>query len=432
MVVKAESVTEFYNFDISSISSGNVSNNGTNWYVLPLTKFQLSDNVITIPDGAYNIKASYQFVATSSPFLMNSLESGSFWNLKAVFVNGKNVNTNQNYLVNNYNRILLSSSALVDISNLFSIGENIIDFSMYFYHSGSIPSSSWTFSGSSFGTLNIYLSYDYTPNNPAPTPVPTPDPLPNPSNPSFPTPPSGSVGSSNSPIGVRWFTATTVPLREVFGGTSPTYFKTQSIGSFPVGSPTGSSQAIYIAYGVDSSNKGTWCYSNATNVYIPHEGVYTTNQDVINAINSQTSYFSSVFGILSSNLTTNFTTVIKGLNSLSLQLNSIENTANSIDDNIKNAHGSNSSLNQSNSEVNSTLQDYKDKTDTSDQYDKITDDLFEFDSSFFVQFAPTITLFSSLVTSIWHNLGDFSVPLAMFLIICLVSVIIGIVNHIRR
>lgn len=93
------------------------------------------------------------------------------------------------------------------------------------------------------------------------------------------------------------------------------------------------------------------------------------------------------------------------------------------------ASGANDNFNSSNDEVNQALQDYKDQTDTSEYYEQIDDSLFDFDSSVFLQIAPTMTLFSSCITAIWTKLGDLSVPLTMFLIMAAISVIIGIARN---
>lgn len=101
-------------------------------------------------------------------------------------------------------------------------------------------------------------------------------------------------------------------------------------------------------------------------------------------------------------------------------------------DNLNNsftsAGGANSGLNSQNSAMDKALSDYQKDTDTSTQYGNISDSLFTLDTSIFVQVSSTISLFSSVVTGLFNAFGDLSVPLTMFLIVTVISCIIGIIK----
>lgn len=101
----------------------------------------------------------------------------------------------------------------------------------------------------------------------------------------------------------------------------------------------------------------------------------------------------------------------------------------SIDDALHSAGGANNSTNDAIDNMGSQFGEYQQSTDTSSQYDNITDDLFEFDTSVWSQMASTITLFSSCVTLNWTALGDFSTALTVFLIVVLVISILGLARY---
>lgn len=98
----------------------------------------------------------------------------------------------------------------------------------------------------------------------------------------------------------------------------------------------------------------------------------------------------------------------------------------SVANSLISAGGANSSLDSATSDVSSSLGDYESATDTSDQYDAIKDEIFDFDTNVFLQIASTSTLFGSMVTSMFTALGDLSSALTFFLILALISAIIGI------
>lgn len=106
--------------------------------------------------------------------------------------------------------------------------------------------------------------------------------------------------------------------------------------------------------------------------------------------------------------------------------NEILNALKSQNNSLESAGGKNGTLNSQNSLMDSTLSEYQNKTDTSEQYSKISDDLFSFDLSIFTSVASTMTLFNACITSIFTQLGDLSVPLTMFLVFVFISAVIGI------
>lgn len=118
--------------------------------------------------------------------------------------------------------------------------------------------------------------------------------------------------------------------------------------------------------------------------------------------------------------TTNTYTLLKSDSNLILE--ALNNQNNSLES----AGGKNDALNNQNSLMDSTLSEYQNETDTSEQYAKISDDLFTFDLSIFTSVASTMTLFNACITSIFTQLGDLSVPLTMFLVFVFISAVIGI------
>lgn len=118
--------------------------------------------------------------------------------------------------------------------------------------------------------------------------------------------------------------------------------------------------------------------------------------------------------------------VSRGFDNVSSQLIDVRRLLNNNNNYMTDASGANSGLNSSNSEVGSTFNQYVKDTDTSSQYANIKDSLFDFNTNIFTQVASTSTLFASIVTGIWTSLGDFSSVLSFFLVIALISAIIGI------
>lgn len=88
-------------------------------------------------------------------------------------------------------------------------------------------------------------------------------------------------------------------------------------------------------------------------------------------------------------------------------------------------------LDGANEQFKTEMDSYKDNTDTSVQYSKITDDIFELDTNFFTSLASTATFFSSLVTMAFNSLGDFAVALTMFLVLMFVSMVLGIASKVK-
>lgn len=97
-----------------------------------------------------------------------------------------------------------------------------------------------------------------------------------------------------------------------------------------------------------------------------------------------------------------------------------------VNTSLSSAGGKNGGLNSQNSLMDSTLSEYQSETDTSEQYNKISSDLFTYDISIFTSVASTMTLFNACITSIFTKLGDLSVPLTMFLVFVFISAVIGI------
>lgn len=95
---------------------------------------------------------------------------------------------------------------------------------------------------------------------------------------------------------------------------------------------------------------------------------------------------------------------------------------------LSSAHGNTTGLDNQNGLMDKALSDYQRDTDTSKQYGNISDSLFALDTSIFVQVSSTISLFSSVVTGLFNAFGDLSVPLTMFLIVTVISCIIGIIK----
>lgn len=115
-------------------------------------------------------------------------------------------------------------------------------------------------------------------------------------------------------------------------------------------------------------------------------------------------------------------------NSANNQLLNIANLLSQQNNSLNSANGANSELNNQNSKLSSSMQQYYQDTDTSKQYSNISDSIFQFDTSIFSSLASTITLFSACVSGIFSAMGDFSVPLILFLTIVFVSIVVGLFN----
>lgn len=97
------------------------------------------------------------------------------------------------------------------------------------------------------------------------------------------------------------------------------------------------------------------------------------------------------------------------------------------------AGGRDDKLNQSNSEANDVFDEYKAITNTQDQYDKINQIDFSFDTADrnpFLEFAAATTFFTVLVESLWIHMGNFSSVLGLFLILVLISLVTGLASHV--
>lgn len=98
-------------------------------------------------------------------------------------------------------------------------------------------------------------------------------------------------------------------------------------------------------------------------------------------------------------------------------------------DRILSAGGQNDVLNNQNQQVEDTFNQYEQVTDTEEYYNKIDTNLLNFDISIFTQIAATSTLFSSLITMMWSAMGNLAVPLTLFLVAALASLVVGIFRN---
>lgn len=445
---------------MSPLSSGTFTGNGVDrFYVLDGYRPTLSTSVITIPEGASNIKATYQYVAPSSYFVFNSALSGRFYTWNRFTVGSKNVSWSNYFSYTNTVNGRPNNSNVIDVSDLFSVGDNDLSYSYSFYSTTVGNATSWTYSGSDLGIVNLVISYDLDDLSPVPIPTPSEPDL------------SGSV-TSNS---VSWNVVSyTVP------NTTTSVMPANLIGDINVSSvlsqfEVGKTYNLIFDLALPSSltfNGSTNASLNFVNgfigdfnatilgtgrhIYISGRGVYSgLDQDFLrfnlNYDSSQQGFFSAVdtgsssavayivvdaisssdssFEILKQlvDFQNSFQEAMsQSNNNLSSIDNSVQSGFNDVNNSLNNADGANDSLNQSNSEVDSALQDYKEKTDTSTQYDNIDDSFFNFEDSVFNQYVTTLTFFSSCVTLLWTSLGEFSTALSIFLVICLISTIIGI------
>lgn len=96
---------------------------------------------------------------------------------------------------------------------------------------------------------------------------------------------------------------------------------------------------------------------------------------------------------------------------------------------LQSADGANGPLDDANNDFKNEMDEFDKVTDTSGQYDKIDPSIFEFDSTIFTSIAGTAVFFGDLLTAAFSAFGQFAVPLRLFLVCTLVSVVIGIVTN---
>lgn len=106
-----------------------------------------------------------------------------------------------------------------------------------------------------------------------------------------------------------------------------------------------------------------------------------------------------------------------------------ESQSSVISTDLESAGGQNGALNNQNQQVENTFNQYEQVTDTKEYYDKIDTNLLNFDISIFTQIAATSTLFSSLITMMWSAMGNLAVPLTLFLVSALASLVVGIFRN---
>lgn len=96
---------------------------------------------------------------------------------------------------------------------------------------------------------------------------------------------------------------------------------------------------------------------------------------------------------------------------------------------LQKSDGASGPLDDANDDFKNEMDEFNKVTDTSGQYDKIDPSIFEFDSTIFTSIAGTATFFGDMLTAAFSAFGQFSVPLRLFLVCTLVSVVIGIVTN---
>lgn len=390
-----------YSYSLSAYKSGTFSIYGSYtrfmgspyyWSYKPSLSF-------SIPDDATNIKVTYSYSFTPGSYFRSSgaeiaLANAKFTTSIRANVNGSLENWHQWSGENVGGSVFyVSNSSVFDISSLCHTGVNTIsEIQFYPMLSPNVSSASgktWQFvNGDNFGDFILSVSYD------SPTPTPDPTPTPNPT----PTPDIPDLFYSYEHI---VFIQSDIKLSSVISSSSLPSYST-------LGNVTCYRQSIL-----------DWVSFEDRLYSIPYD------DDIFFTVGSSPTFDSFVCFPLGIDYSTS-------LNSLNAQIAYLNSTADSINDNIESAHGANDALNDSNTQVDSALQDYKDKTDTSDQKD-IIDSQFDFDldTSIFASVVSTMSLFSSNVTLLWNSLGDFSQILSLFLISAVIGLIIGIVNHTR-
>lgn len=96
---------------------------------------------------------------------------------------------------------------------------------------------------------------------------------------------------------------------------------------------------------------------------------------------------------------------------------------------LQKSDGASGPLDNANDDFKNEMDEFNKVTDTSGQYDKIDPSIFEFDSTIFTSIAGTATFFGDMLTAAFSAFGQFAVPLRLFLVCTLVSVVIGIVTN---
>lgn len=96
---------------------------------------------------------------------------------------------------------------------------------------------------------------------------------------------------------------------------------------------------------------------------------------------------------------------------------------------LQKADGANGPLDDANDDFKNEMAEFDKVTDTSGQYDKIDPSMFDFDATIFTSIAGTATFFGDMLTAAFSAFGQFAIPLRLFLVCTLVSVVIGIVTN---
>lgn len=96
---------------------------------------------------------------------------------------------------------------------------------------------------------------------------------------------------------------------------------------------------------------------------------------------------------------------------------------------LQKADGANGPLDDANDDFKNEMGEFDKVTDTSGQYDKIDPSMFVFDATIFTSIAGTATFFGDMLTAAFSAFGQFAIPLRLFLVCTLVSVVIGIVTN---
>lgn len=397
-----------YSYNLSSQNNGkfsyyNIDTFGSKSYMFSSPIFYDVDYKFNLPDDISNVNGYILFSPNTSTGVKSSfLNLSPNYDFGSIFNFNLNGNVSQyysaqsRYSINNGFGYFTNYNS-IDITGLLKSGENVLSsFSFNGFYNYQNFNNSWSFNGSSFGNVYLYISFDnetlFPPGTVKPELIPD------------------------------------------FSSLDHIYFidtglKVSDLGSFSNTVAGRLLDGVFVIYSNSSVDWSSESYSTIYVHYINGEIIYTNNQYLYaNAPVLQPFGFdySSYFNNLSSSIYD----ISKNIYNLFYSLNSLENTVSdgfdSVNDNLTNANGANDSLNQSNTEVDSALQDYKDKTDTSAQYDNIDDSFFDFDNSVFNQYVTTLTFFSSCVTLLWSSLSEFSSALSIFLVICLISTIIGI------
>lgn len=173
---------------------------------------------------------------------------------------------------------------------------------------------------------------------------------------------------------------------------------------------------FFTVYNLDVFYQNGYLYFSG-HVFVPYD--YTSNSiDIV-----------GVFLIpLGANVTINSGNLTLNRNHNMFFFKSYENR---IYDSLVSSGGASAGLANQNSQLSNTMSQYFNDTDTSVQYGNLSDDLFVFNTGIFNSVLSTITLFSSCISTLFTNLGDFGTVLLIFLTNVLVSCIIGITRYIN-